>query len=121
VGWVKRCALFKCQFIVTSFTHKDIAGLTYWPNQGTLTEGEDQYYGPPCTNLFRPAAFDIAKIIYFFQISYLNEEVNCTEPSPSVSVLWPNYSRETHLFNQDKFQLIRCPWIRGDIIDIYEK
>jgi hypothetical protein len=37
--------------------------------------------------LFRAATFDIANIIYFFyKTSYLNEEVNCTVPSPSVSV-----------------------------------
>jgi hypothetical protein len=31
----------------------------------------------------------ILKILFtFLQTSYLNEEVNCTEPSPSVSVPW---------------------------------
>jgi len=35
--------------------------------QGTLTEGKKaQYSGPPCTNKFRSAAFDIAKISYFY-------------------------------------------------------
>jgi hypothetical protein len=35
------------------------------------------------TSLKLPA-FDMANIIYFFtKTSYLNEEVNCTEPSPS--------------------------------------
>jgi hypothetical protein len=28
------------------------------------------------------------QILFFYKTSYLNEEVNCTEPSPSVSVPW---------------------------------
>jgi hypothetical protein len=45
-----------------------------------LLKGKAQYSWPPCTTLFRSAPFYIENII-----SYLNE-VNCTEPSPSVSV-----------------------------------
>ncbi len=26
---------------------------------------------------------------FFYKASYLNEEVNCTKPSPSVSIPWP--------------------------------
>jgi hypothetical protein len=50
--------------------------------QGTLTEGE----GPVLlTTLYylRPAAFD-----YVLQTSFLRQEANSTEPSPSVSVPW---------------------------------
>ncbi len=52
-----------------------------------LLKWKAQYSWPPCTNWFRSIAFEIAKIIYFFyEISYLNEEVNHSEPSVSVSV-----------------------------------
>ncbi len=38
-----------------------------------------------CTNYFRTAAFDNAKIIHFFyQTSYVNQEVICIELSVSV-------------------------------------
>ncbi len=54
---------------------------------GILLKGKARYSSPPCTDWFRSAAFDIENIIYFFyKTSYLNEEVNCTEPYPSVSV-----------------------------------
>ena len=40
---------------------------------------------------FRSAAFDIKNVDYlYFKTSYLNEEVNCTEPPPSISVPWAN-------------------------------
>jgi hypothetical protein len=47
-------------------------------------QGKDQYsWPPPCTNEFRSAPF------YFFnERSYLNKEVNCTEPSPLERVPW---------------------------------
>ncbi len=48
--------------------------------------GKAQYIWPPCTNQFRSAVFDITSMIFFFYEDYLNEEVNCTESSPSVSV-----------------------------------
>ncbi len=31
---------------------------------------------------------NILYILFFHKTSYLNEEVNCTEPSPSVSIPW---------------------------------
>jgi hypothetical protein len=32
------------------------------------------------------------KIVFtYFKTSYLNEEVSCTEPSPSISIPWPMY------------------------------
>jgi len=44
---------------------------------------------PPCTNQFRLARFYIENITYlFYKTSYLYEEVNCTEPFPSVSIPW---------------------------------
>ena len=46
---------------------------------------------PPCTNKFRSAAFTIESIIYLcYKTTYFNEEVNCTEPPPSVNVPWSN-------------------------------
>ncbi len=52
-----------------------------------LLKGKTQYSLTPCTDKFRWAAFDIATInLLFYNTRYLNEEVNCTEPSPSVSV-----------------------------------
>ncbi len=48
-----------------------------------LLKGKDQYNWPPCTNKFRSTAFYSENIIYlFYKTSYLNEEVNCTEPFP---------------------------------------
>jgi len=60
--------------------------------QGSLTEGEGStketlLNGKAYTNLFRLAPFYTENIIYIFsKTSYLNEEVNGTEPSPSVSI-----------------------------------
>ncbi len=56
-------------------------------------KGKDLYGGPPClppcTNQFRLAALYVENIIYVcYKTSYLNEEVDCTEPSPYVSVPW---------------------------------
>ncbi len=62
--------------------------LTARPNQGSLTEGEGSVRSP-CTNKFSSAAFTIEHIIYLcYKTTYLNEEVNCTEPPPSFSVPW---------------------------------
>ena len=42
-----------------------------------------------CTKDFKSALFYIENIIYiFYKTSYLDEEVNRTEPSPSVSIPW---------------------------------
>jgi hypothetical protein len=47
------------------------------------------YGRPPCTNQFIFAHFHVEIIINLcWETSYLNEEVNCTELSPSVSVPW---------------------------------
>jgi len=52
-----------------------------------LLKGKVLYSWPICTNLFRSAPFYIENIIYILnKTSYLNEEVNCTEPSTSVSI-----------------------------------
>jgi hypothetical protein len=53
--------------------------------QGSLTEGE----GFSTVDFLVPTSLDklLKNIIYLgCQTSYLNEEVNCTDPSPSVSV-----------------------------------
>ncbi len=52
-----------------------------------LKRKKGQYHGPPCTNLFRSAAFNVENIVLTFnKKSYLNEEANFTEPSLSVRV-----------------------------------
>ncbi len=69
----------------------------------TLLKGKALYSWPPNTNLYRSAPFYIENIIYIFnKTSYLNEEVNCTEPSPSVSVPWPKHQL-TALYCQKGF------------------
>ncbi len=56
----------------------------------TLLKGKAQYSSPPCTNLFRSAPFCIENVIYILnKTRYLNEEVNCTEPSPSAFETFP--------------------------------
>ncbi len=39
-------------------------------------------------NKFRLAPIMIKILFTFYKSSYLNEEVNCTEPSPLVSIPW---------------------------------
>jgi hypothetical protein len=55
------------------------------------------------------SCFDIEIIIYFLtKTSYLNEEVNCTEPSPSVVVPWTNtlaYSQRKATAKDDRKDL----------------
>jgi hypothetical protein len=51
--------------------------------QGSLTSGVVDLV----LSSFKSALFYVEKIIYhFYKTSYLNEEVNCTERSPSLSV-----------------------------------
>ncbi len=51
--------------------------------QGGLTEGEGSAW---LTTLYKLAPFDNENIYtFFYKTSYLNEEVNCTEPSHSVN------------------------------------
>jgi hypothetical protein len=58
--------------------------------QGSLTEGEGRF---SAIDLLARTRLDqlifILEILFtFFKASYLNKEVNSTEPSPSVSVPW---------------------------------
>ncbi len=55
------------------------------PDREPLLKGKAQYYWPPCI-----ASFDQ---LIFYKTSYLNEEVNCTKPFPSVSVPCPRPER----------------------------
>ncbi len=58
----------------------------------SLLKGKTQYGWSPCTNWFRLPAFYVINIFYLcYKTSYLYEEVNCTEPPPSVSIPWPIY------------------------------
>ncbi len=55
-----------------------------------LLKGKAKYSWPPCTNQFRSAPYYFENIIYlWYKMSGgLNEEVNCTELSRSVSIPW---------------------------------
>jgi hypothetical protein len=49
-----------------------------------LLKGKALYNWPPCINLCRSATFYTDTIIFiFYKTTYLNEEVNCTEPLPT--------------------------------------
>jgi len=51
--------------------------------------GKVLYSWPPWTNSFRSAHFYIENTIYLcYKTSYLNEEFNYIEPSPTISVPW---------------------------------
>jgi hypothetical protein len=67
----------------------------YYMKQGTLTEEEGSVQ---LTSLyyFRSATFDTANnyLLLFYKTSYLKEEVNCTEPFPSVSILCMQYTKK---------------------------
>jgi len=48
-----------------------------------LLQGKARYRWPPCTNYLGSGHLSIEIFIsLFYQTSYLNEEVNCNEPSP---------------------------------------
>ncbi len=50
--------------------------------------GRNMSWANTCTHQLGSAAFNIENIAFFFyKTSYLNEEVSCTEPSPSVRAL----------------------------------
>jgi hypothetical protein len=58
------------------------------PTQGNLAKGDSTV--DLLVNLFRSPPFYIENIVYIFnKTGYLNEEVNHTEPLPSVSIPWP--------------------------------
>ncbi len=70
--------------------------MTEYPLNGLSREGllkeKAQYSRPPCANLLRSTAFETEIIIYlFYKTTYLIEEVNCTNPSLSVSIPWFQY------------------------------
>ncbi len=63
--------------------------LPHGKGRESLLKGKAQYGWPPRPDQLRSVAFYIENIIYLcYKTSYLNEEVKCTEPSPSVSVPW---------------------------------
>ncbi len=64
----------------------------YRRSREVLLKGTAQYSWPPCTNQFRTALFNNENIIYqCYKRSYVNEEVKCTDPSPSASVPWSQH------------------------------
>jgi hypothetical protein len=65
-------------------------GRNYSPGQGTLPEGEGSVRLTSLCLLVCIISFYIENIIFpFYKTSYPNEEVNRTEPSPSVSFPCP--------------------------------
>ncbi len=77
--------------LVSSQTSWQLFVLQRWHCKPTyrepLLKGKAQYSWAPCTNKFRSGGFHIENIIYlWYKTSYLNEEVNCIEPSPSARV-----------------------------------
>ncbi len=59
-------------------------------NQVTLTEGEGSVVSTVdlllLTSLDHPLLIIQTLFTFFYKTSYLNEKVNCTEPSPTVKV-----------------------------------
>jgi hypothetical protein len=54
-----------------------------------LLKGKDQYDQTPCANEFLSATFQTESFFFlFYKTTYLNEEVNHTDPSPSVRLPW---------------------------------
>jgi len=54
-----------------------------------LIKGRAEHSWSPCANKFKSVHFHTDYFIYLcYKTSYLNEEVNCTEPYPSVGVPW---------------------------------
>jgi len=64
--------------------------------QGTLTEGEERLSTVDLLVVTWICSFYMEDIIYLLK-NYLNEEVNCTEPSAPVSVLCLNPMRGNQL------------------------
>jgi hypothetical protein len=62
--------------------------------QGSLTEGEGSVL---LTSLYYQLLFKLN--MFFNKTSCLNEEVNCTEPSPSVS--FPSFRHQTKIVKSD--------------------
>jgi hypothetical protein len=97
---------FKCR-VVNSVNDKP---RTYWIRE-TLLNGKAQYSWTPGTNYFWSAAFWYCKhCLLFHKTSYLNVEVNCTEPFPSVSVPWWNNSIIENKFVNQKTTNVFYLW-----------
>ncbi len=63
-------------------------------HQGSLTEGTAQYSCPPFTNSLKLPPFKFENFNKLLnKTSYLDEEVNCTKLSPSVSIPCTNLLR----------------------------
>jgi hypothetical protein len=65
-----------------------LGAVAYVLIQGSLTEREGSVR---LTYLCSCAFYDEYRIYLCYKTRYLNEEVNCTEPFPSVSVPWGLY------------------------------
>jgi len=56
-------------------------------SEESLLKGKAQYNGPPLLTSLDQLLLIEQTLFTFYRISYLNEEVNCTEHSPSVVFL----------------------------------
>jgi hypothetical protein len=70
---------------------------------------------PVCTNWFMPAAFSSEYLIYpFYQTSYFNKEVICTEPSSSVDVPDYRFTKQPITSYDHRFTTRKILWNAGD-------
>ncbi len=96
-------------FLVHSYPHpvqlnffRSVLPISF--SREVFLKGKAQYGWPPCTNKFRLVPFYFENIIHLcFKTCYLNEEVNCTEPSPHL--LFPAF-----FYPSDKLQTCCRPW-----------
>ncbi len=84
-------------------TEPDLLEITQ--NREPLLKGKDLYNWPPCTNYLWLAAFNTEAIVLFFnKTTYLNREVNCTEPD----ILEITQTREALLKRKDHYSWPHC-------------
>ncbi len=83
ISWIRRCYNI---FGIINACYNKLGHFDSYSRE-FLLKGMAQYSSPPCTNQFRLTIFN-TDIIFslFITTSYLNEEVNCTEPSTSMRV-----------------------------------
>jgi hypothetical protein len=82
-GW-QLCFWFCWMFLIKHQLTALMGGCTE-----SFLNGKDQYDWPPCAvNCFSYCKY------YFYNTSYFNVVVNCTEPSPLIRVPWLVYNQQ---------------------------
>ncbi len=95
---------------------KDVSEIDH--SKEPLLKGKAKYGRLPCTNKFGSAAFKLKlHFLLFKKTSYLNEEVSCTDPSPSASLPWP----QVHLGGAKNGEVAasRCRPFRIDVSETF--